>query len=106
MPWARALIPVIAGIGKMNYYKFLSANFVGATLWGVGMTFVGFYAAQIPAVRNVAYIIGFSFITLSVVAGLRAWLKDRKVTKTLNAGDLQLGGADLSNKVDEDKGNQ
>ena len=34
VPFARALIPVIAGIGKMNYYKFFSANVVGAVIWG------------------------------------------------------------------------
>lgn len=78
MPWARSLIPVIAGIGKMNYYKFLSANFVGALVWGVGMTFVGYWAATIPGVKNVAYVIGFSFIGLSVAAGIRSWLKERK----------------------------
>jgi membrane-associated protein len=88
----------------MNYYKFLSANFVGATVWGVGMTFVGFYAAQIPAVRNVAYIIGISFITLSVVAGLRAWLKDRKLTRSIKDNDLSLTIDDLSCDVDENKG--
>lgn len=80
MPWARSLIPVIAGIGKMNYYKFLSANFVGAVIWGIGMTFVGYWAATIPGVKNVAYVIGFSFITISVAAGVRSWLRDRKIT--------------------------
>ncbi len=78
MPWARALIPLIAGIGKMNYYKFFSANLVGAVVWGIGMSFVGYYAASIPAVKNAAYAIGFSFITISLVAGIRTWLRDRK----------------------------
>ena len=78
MPWARALIPLIAGIGKMNYYKFFSANLVGAVVWGIGMSFVGFYAASIPAVKNAAYAIGFSFITISLVAGIRNWLRDRE----------------------------
>ena len=78
MPWARSLIPVIAGIGRMNYYRFLSANLVGSVVWGVGMTFVGYYAAQIPAVKNVAYIIGFGFITASIVVGGRTWLADRR----------------------------
>ncbi|MFM1777882.1 MAG: hypothetical protein RL741_500, partial [Actinomycetota bacterium] len=38
MPWARVLVPAIAGIARMNYYKFLGANFVGAISWGVGLT--------------------------------------------------------------------
>ena len=33
VPWARVIIPALAGIGKMNYYKFFSANLVGALLW-------------------------------------------------------------------------
>ena len=82
MPWARSLIPVIAGIGRMNYYKFLSANIVGSVVWGIGMTFVGYYAAQVPAVKNVAYVIGFSFITASVVVGARTWLADRRQRHT------------------------
>jgi len=77
MPWARTLIPVIAGIGRMNYYKFLSANFTGALFWGTGMTFIGYYAATIPSVKNLAYVIGFGFITASVVFGLRMWWTDR-----------------------------
>lgn len=78
MPWARSLIPVIAGIGRMNYYKFLSANLVGSVIWGVGMTFVGYYAANVPAVKNIAYVIGFGFITASVVVGARTWAADRR----------------------------
>jgi membrane-associated protein len=82
MPWARALIPLIAGIGKMNYYKFFSANIVGALVWGVGMSFVGYYAASIPAVKNAAYVIGFSFIAASLIAGGRTWWRDRQTSKS------------------------
>jgi len=34
-PWIRSFVPAIAGASKMNYYKFLSANALGALLWGV-----------------------------------------------------------------------
>lgn len=33
-PWIRTFVPPIAGAAKMNYYKFLSANALGAFLWG------------------------------------------------------------------------
>jgi len=52
MPWARVFVPVIAGIAKMNYYKFFSANFVGALAWGTGLTVCGYFSATIPAVRT------------------------------------------------------
>ena len=78
MPWARVLIPAIAGISKMNYYKFFSANAVGALAWGSGLTMAGYYAASIPAVKNASYAIAIFFISASLIAGLRVWLKNRK----------------------------
>jgi membrane-associated protein len=81
MPWARVFIPVIAGISKMNYYKFFSANLVGALAWGVGLTLAGYYAATIPVVKNASYGIAIFFITLSILAGLRIWIRNRRSAK-------------------------
>lgn len=78
MPWARVLIPAIAGIARMNYYKFLGANFVGAISWGVGLSLAGYYAATIPAVKTGSYAIATFFIVGSIVAGIRSWLNNRK----------------------------
>lgn len=78
MPWARVLVPAIAGIARMNYYKFLSANFVGAIAWGIGLTLAGYYAATIPAVKTGSYAIATFFIVGSIVAGIRSWLNNRK----------------------------
>lgn len=78
IPWARVFVPWVAGIGKMNYYAFLSSNIVGALAWGVGLTYVGYYAASIPVVKNAAYVIAFFFIGLSLIFGIRTWLRDRR----------------------------
>ncbi len=78
MPWARVFVPVVAGVGRMNYYKFLTSNLLGALSWGVGLTLVGFYAASIPGVKSAAYIIAGVLITASIVAGLRTWRIDRQ----------------------------
>lgn len=80
IPWARVFVPPIAGISKMNYYKFFSANLVGALVWGVGLTVTGYYAASNEAVKSVSFAIAAFFITASVIAGLRAWLKNRKTS--------------------------
>jgi len=81
VPFARVLIPVIAGIGKMNYYKFFVANLVGAVLWGVGLSMAGYFAASIPLVKNISYLLAVFFIAASLVAGIRAWYKNNKSAK-------------------------
>jgi membrane-associated protein len=78
IPWARVFVPVIAGIAKMNYYKFFSANFVGALAWGTGLTVCGYFSATIPAVKNASYLIAGFFVLASLIAGFRVWLMNRR----------------------------
>ena len=77
VPWGRVIIPALAGISKMNYYKFFSANAVGALLWGCGLTLAGYFTYSIPFVRNATYAIALVVITLSVIAGVRTWRENR-----------------------------
>ena len=69
-PWIRTFVPPIAGAAKMNYYKFLSANALGAFLWGVGITLAGYYAAIVPWVKSSSYAIAAFFITASLISAL------------------------------------
>lgn len=78
VPWARVFVPVIAGVAKMNYYKFFSSNLVGAVAWGTGLTITGYFAASIPAVKSASYGIAGFFILASIVAGIRTWRSNRK----------------------------
>ncbi|MFA9277207.1 MAG: DedA family protein [Rhodoluna sp.] len=78
IPWARVFVPWVAGIGKMNYFKFLTSNFVGALAWGVGLTLVGYYAASIPGVKAAAYVIAGFFITASIIFSIRTWILERR----------------------------
>jgi membrane-associated protein len=78
IPWARVFVPWIAGISNMNYYKFLTSNFVGALAWGVGLSLTGYFAASIPGVKAAAYVIAGFFITASLIVGIRTWRLDRR----------------------------
>jgi membrane-associated protein len=69
-PWIRTFVPPIAGASKMNYYKFLSANGLGAVLWGAGITLAGYFAATLPWVKTSSYAIATFFICASIVSGL------------------------------------
>ena len=74
-PWIRTFVPPIAGAAMMNYYRFLSANVLGAFLWGVGITLAGFYAATLPWVKSSSYAIATFFICASLIS---AWVNYRR----------------------------
>ena len=77
-PWIRTFVPPIAGASMMNYYKFLSANALGALLWGVGITLAGYYAASLPWVKTWSYAIAAFFITASLVSAFVNYLRHRQ----------------------------
>lgn len=77
-PWIRTFIPPIAGLGKMNYYKFLSANIFGAFLWGAGITTLGFYAAKIPALDGLSRQIAGFFIFVTIAITIKNYIKAKR----------------------------
>jgi membrane-associated protein len=75
IPWVRTFVPPIAGASKMNYYKFLSANILGAMLWGGGISIAGYYTVSIPEVKTFSYAIAGFFIIASVISGFVNYLR-------------------------------
>jgi membrane-associated protein len=79
IPWVRTFVPPIAGAAKMPYYKFLSANLLGAIAWGLGITIAGYYTASIPGVRAFTYVIAGFFILGSIVSAIVDYLRRRRL---------------------------
>ena len=77
-PWIRTFMPPIAGIGKMNYYKFLAANALGALLWGCGITLLGYYAASIPVLKDSSRGIALFFIVLTIAITIKNYLRSKR----------------------------
>lgn len=49
IPVIRTFAPVVAGVGKMDRKKFMFYNIIGATIWGVGVTLLGYaLGSRIP----------------------------------------------------------
>lgn len=77
-PWIRTFVPPIAGTVKMNYYKFLSANALGALLWGAGITSAGYFSGSLPWVKNISYFLAAFFITISIISGIRNYRREAR----------------------------
>jgi len=78
IPWVRTFVPPIAGTVKMNYYKFLTANALGALLWGTGITLAGFYSGSIPWVKDISYGLATFFIGASLISALFNYLREKR----------------------------
>jgi len=52
VPIVRTLAPFVAGVGRMNYGIFITYNIVGAILWVVGVTLIGYFLGNIPIVKD------------------------------------------------------
>lgn len=52
VPFLRTYVPVAAGVGQMSYLKFVKYNVIGAFVWGVGVTLLGFWLGNFTVVRE------------------------------------------------------
>jgi membrane-associated protein len=43
IPIVRTFAPVVAGIGQMEYKRFLGFNLIGGLLWAAGITYLGYF---------------------------------------------------------------
>ncbi len=62
VPIIRTFAPFVAGIGKMQYGRFLSYNVIGAVLWVAVGTLAGYFFGNIPIIKN-----NFTLFIMAVV---------------------------------------
>jgi len=87
VPFARTFAPIVAGVGMMNYRKFVTFNILGGLLWVLSMTLAGYFFGNIPFVKkNFEYVI-IGVILLSLLPVVLGYLKHRKESK-LNSGEI------------------
>ena len=86
VPFARTFAPIVAGIGQMDYGKFVTFNIAGGILWVTSMTLLGYFFGNIPFIKkNFEYVI-IGVILLSVMPVVIGYLKHRKEKKLEEKG--------------------
>jgi len=75
VPIIRTFAPFMAGVGRMNYFRFLTYDVFGAVGWVASLTTLGYYLGSVPIVRRHFEKAIFLIIFLSLIPILReAWL--------------------------------
>ena len=78
VPIVRTFAPVVAGVGHMRYRTFVTYNIIGALLWGVGVTLLGFWLGQFAFVQEYLEPILIAIVLVSVIPVVVELLRARK----------------------------
>ncbi len=78
VPVVRTFAPFVAGLGKMDYRKFLSYNISGALVWVFSFTLLGYFFGNIPLVKANFSLVVIAIIILSVVPILSEIIKTKR----------------------------
>jgi membrane-associated protein len=81
VPIVRTFAPFVAGVGQMNYGRFLSFNVFGGIGWVFGMTMLGYLLGGVPIVKQhlekVILLIILISVAPVVVEGVKAYRKQK-----------------------------
>ncbi|UYG17295.1 VTT domain-containing protein [Brachybacterium huguangmaarense] len=90
VPVVRTFITVVAGVGQMPRRVFFTWSAVGAVLWVVLITVLGYFLGGVSAIRDNLEIAVLLIVALSVIPmaieGLRAWRKSRREQDRASTG--------------------
>ena len=78
MPFVRTFIPFVAGASRMNYRYFILYNVVGAFLWVMSCTLLGYFFGNIPIIKDNFSVVLILIIVISVLPAIIGALKARK----------------------------
>ncbi|RZL11098.1 MAG: DedA family protein [Rubrivivax sp.] len=84
MPFVRTFAPFVAGVAQMNRGTFTAFNVIGALIWVVGLTTVGYLFGNIPIVQqHLSKIIWALILIPGLIAIFGAWRAKRAAVKAV-----------------------
>jgi membrane-associated protein len=86
MPIVRTFAPVVAGMATMDYARFVTYTIVGAVVWAIGVTWLGFFLGSLipEAGKYLEYIVAL-IILVSIAPPVIHLLRERAKSKAAAA---------------------
>ena len=81
VPFARTFITLIAGIGRMDFRRFITWSGVGAVIWAAGLTVLGYFLGTIPVINTNLELVLILIVLISVVPMVVEYLRERHKLK-------------------------
>ena len=81
LPIVRTYAPFVAGIGRMQYGRFLAFNVGGALLWVVLLTYAGYFFGNLPLVKNNLSLVIVGIVLLSISPGIIEIVRQRAAAR-------------------------
>jgi membrane-associated protein len=78
VPIIRTFAPFVAGVGAMNYGRFLMFNVVGGIAWVTIFTFLGYFFGNLPFVQDNFSLVVIAIILISVLPAVWEVIKERR----------------------------
>jgi membrane-associated protein len=78
IPIVRTFVPVVAGVGAMRYRTFVTYNLVGAALWGIGVTTLGYFLGEVDVVKNNLEYAAIVIVAVSLVPVVIEYRRSRR----------------------------
>jgi membrane-associated protein len=82
VPIVRTFITVTAGVGRMDRRRYLTFSGIGALLWAVGVTVLGYFLGQIQFVQKNIELILIAIVFVSVIPVGIEYLRGRARSRT------------------------
>jgi membrane-associated protein len=81
VPFVRTFAPFAAGVGEMNYKKYLAYDVLGGALWIGGLTTAGYLLGEVEFIRKHIDLVCLGIIGLSVLPILITMVKNKLASK-------------------------
>lgn len=78
VPIVRTFITAVAGVGQMDFRRYLTFSAIGGVLWAAGVTLLGYFLGNFEFVKKNIEFILILVVFISIVPIIFEWIRHRR----------------------------